>query len=89
MGNDGKNRQSFVVLLSGTSHLYEDALTFFQKCNLDIPNVSLFLSAMKELTYMQALYYMSYMSKEELEDFRNSGSGVAIACLNALEVSEL
>ena len=88
-GNDTKNRNAFVVLLAGASHLYEDAITFFQKCDVDMPDVCQFLNAMKELTYMQALYYMSYMSKEELEDFSNHGSGVAAACLRDLMVSRM
>ena len=88
-GNDTKNRDAFVVLLAGASHLYEDAITFFQKCDVDMPDVSQFLNAMKELTYMQALYYMSYMSQEELEDFSNHGSGIAAACLRDLMVSRM
>lgn len=88
-GNDTKKKSAFVVLLAGTSHLYENAMGFFQKCDVDMPDVSQFLNAMKELTYMQALYYMSYMSEEELDDFHNHGSGIAVSCLNALEVSRM
>lgn len=82
----GNHRRVFVVLFKGANRLYEEAISSLKKCSVELPNVLQHLNAMKELCYIQALYYEVYMSKEDLNDVEVHGTGKASICLQLFMV---
>lgn len=83
---DVSNKQVFVMVYMGAYRLYEEAASSLAECSVNLPNVLQHLDMMKELCYIQALYYEVYMSKEELEDPEVHGSGKAYVCLQIFMV---
>ena len=45
-----------------------------------------FVEVMSKVSYVMALYYEGYMTREQLEDFEIHGSGKAYFCLNTCYV---
>ena len=76
----------FVCLYMGSSSLYKDALTNFQKASNPKSLVEI-STAMHQLTYAMALYYQGYMTQEELDNPNVHGTGTAYYCLDCFFVA--
>lgn len=71
----------------GARRLYDNALKSLSKAGLSDSLFTEHIKAMMELCYVQALYFHSYMTEEQLKDFTTHGTGVAYSCISSFMVA--
>ena len=76
-----------VLVFMGARRLYGSALESLAKAGLRDSLFTEHIKAMMELCYAQALFFHSYMTKEQLEDYRVHGTGVAYSCISSFMVA--
>ena len=83
----GLSTSARVLMFMGARRLYGSALESLSKAGLGDSLFREHIKAMMELCYVQALFFHSYMTKEQLEDYTVHGTGVAYSCISSFMVA--